>query len=133
MTTADNNKQVQDRQLAEKRFQVGIDAYANGKLEPASEAFNDAEIRFRLIGDFKRAGDARSLIADVQQQQNQLEAAINSYQRAARFYRDADRPLQEAQTLLALGHIERQLAHLDRAQDAYKQAEQLYRKLNAPQ
>ena len=54
----------------------------SGKLDQATEAFGDAEIRFRLVGDFKRAGDARSMIADIQRENNQFQQALNSYQRA---------------------------------------------------
>src|SRR6266446_723846 len=119
--------QTQDEKAAEKRLQVGIDAYYDSKFDIAAEAFSDAEIRFRLLGDFKRAGDARSMLADVQRQNNQLEQAVNSYQRAMKFYRDAGRPLNEAGSALAIGHVERQQAHLDRAQDAYQVAQNLYR------
>src|SRR3989440_6471128 len=113
MTTQSNDKQEKDRQQAENRLQSGLEAYYGGKLDKAAEAFGDAEIRFRLLGDFKRAGDARSMLADVQRQNNQLEQAVNSYQRAIKFYRDADRPLNEAGAALAMGHVERQQAHLD--------------------
>src|SRR5437868_14958828 len=109
---------TQDVTAAEKRLQAGIDAFNDGKLDRAAEAFNDAEIRFRLLGDFKRAGDARSMLADVQRQNNQLEQAVNSYQRAVKFYRDAGLPLNEAGAAPAKGHVERQQALLDRAQDA---------------
>src|SRR5215469_7215796 len=109
---------TQDVNAAERRLQAGITALNNGTLDIAAEAFSDAEIRFRLLGDFKRAGDARSMLADVQRQNNQLEQAVNSYQRAMKFYRDAGRPLNEAGSALAMGHVERQQAHLDRAQDA---------------
>src|SRR5713226_5393030 len=124
MTTQD--KAAQDKTDAEKRFQAGIDAYNEGKLDVAAEAFTDAEIRFRLLGDFKRAGDSRSMLADVQLQNNALEQAVISYQRAMKLYRDAGRPLNEAGSTLALGHVERQLAHLDLAQKAYESAGQLY-------
>ena len=90
MTTQDKEK---DKTAAEQRLQAGIEAYSNGKLEAAAEAFGDAEIRFRLLGDFKRAGDSRSMLADVQRQNNKLEQAVNSYQRAMKLYRDAGRPL----------------------------------------
>ena len=57
MTTADNEKKEKDRRQAEQRLQVGLEGYKSGKLDQATEAFGDAEIRFRLVGDFKRAGD----------------------------------------------------------------------------
>ena len=109
---------AQDEKAAEKRLQAGIDAFYDGKLDAAAEAFSDAEIRFRLLGDFKRSGDSRTMLADVQRQQNQLEQAANSYQKAMQLYKDANRPLNVAGSSLSLGHIERQLAHLDRAQEA---------------
>src|SRR5579885_1508555 len=123
MTTQENESKAQQ---AQRRLQQAFDAYNDGKLDKAEEAFGDAEIHFRLMGDFKRAGDCRFMIADIQRQNNALEKAINSYQRARRLYRDAQRPLNEAASLLAMGHVERQLAHLDRAQDLYQQALQLY-------
>src|SRR5204862_3821863 len=126
MATQDNTVAEKDRQRAEKRLQDGIEAYNDDKLDKAAEAFGDAEIRFRLLGDFKRAGDSRSMLADVQRQNNQLEQATISYQRAMKFYRDAGRPSNEAGAALALGHIERQQAHLDRAQQAYENAWNLY-------
>src|SRR6266516_3327453 len=73
---------TQDEKTAENRLQAGIDAFYAGKLDMAAEVFSDAEIRFRLLGDFKRAGDSRSMLADVQRQNNLLEQAANSYQRA---------------------------------------------------
>jgi len=127
MTIQDNDQREKDRQLAQKRLQAGLKAYQADQLDQAIEAFGDAETRFRLIGDFKQAGDCRALIADVQRQNAAFEQAINSYQRAIKLYRDASRPLLEANCTLSVGHIERQLAHLDRAQDAYQQAQHLYR------
>src|SRR5437870_5589808 len=100
MTTQSNDKQEKDRKLAGKRQQSGLEAYHEGKLDKATEAFGDAEIRFRLLGDFKQAGDCRSLIAEIQSQQNALEQSINSYQRAMKFYRDAQRPVSEANSSL---------------------------------
>ncbi len=120
---------AQDVNAAEKRLQAGITAFNNGTLDIAAEAFSDAEVRFRLLGDFKRAGDSRTMLADVQRQNNMLEQAANSYQRAMNFYRDAGYPLNEAASALSLGHIERQLAHLDRAQESYQneRLESLYK------
>ncbi len=92
---------TQDEKAAEKRLQAGIDAFYDGKLDVAAEAFSDAEIRFRLLGDFKRSGDSRTMLADIQRQQNQLEQAANSYQKAMRLYRDANRPLNEAGSSVA--------------------------------
>src|SRR6266702_4708537 len=80
MTTQSNDKQEKDRQLAGKRQQSGLEAYHEGKLDKAAEAFGDAQ-----------------------------------------------RPVSEASSSLALGHVERQLTHLDRAQDAYQYAQQLFR------
>src|SRR6266704_4556958 len=117
---------TQDKSAAERRLQAGIDAYSQGKPDAAAEAFVEAEKQFRQMGDLKRAGDSRSLLADVQRENNLIEQAITSYQRAMKTYRDAGRPLNEANTALAIGHLERQLAHLDRAQEAYKHAEQVY-------
>ena len=92
---------TQDVKAAEARFQAGIEALQDGKLDVAREAFGDAEIRFRLVGDFKRAGDSRVLIADAQRQNNMLEQAANSYQKAIALYRQANRPLNEASTTLS--------------------------------
>src|SRR5260370_30068353 len=96
---------TQDEKAAEKRLQAGIDAFYDGKLDAAAEAFSDAEIRFRLLGDFKRSGDSRTMLADIQRQKNQLEQAANSYQKAMRLYRDANLPLNEAGSSLSLGHV----------------------------
>src|SRR5437763_13607524 len=115
-----------DKTLAEMRLQAGINAYNDGKLEAAAEAFIEAEKQFREMGDLKRAGDCRSMLADVQRESNLIEQAITSYQRAMRLYREAERPLNEAHAALSIGHLQRQLTHLDKAHDAYKTAEQLY-------
>src|SRR5205814_2531974 len=117
---------TQDHVLAEKRLQEGIAAYNDGKMEIAAEALIEAEKLFRQMGDLKRAGDCRSLLADVQRENNLIEQAITSYQRAMRTYHEAGRPLNEAHAALAIGHLERQLSHLDRAVEAYTHAEQLY-------
>jgi hypothetical protein len=73
MNTQDEKK---DLAAAEQRLQAGIDAYNDSKLDVAAQAFGDAEIRFRLLGNFKRAGDSRSLLAGVQRLNNQLEQAV---------------------------------------------------------
>ena len=125
MATPENAKN--DLQQAEQRLTTAFAAYNEGKLDKATEAFGDAEIRFRTGGDLKRAGDARSMIADIQRTSNQFDQALRSYQRAKRLYHDAQRPLLEAESMLSAGHIERQLAHLDRAQEAYQGAQQIYR------
>src|SRR5215470_4074821 len=117
---------TQDVNAAERRLQAGITALNNGTLDIAAEALSDAEIRFRLLGDFKRAGDSRTMLADVQRQNNQLEQAANSYQKAMRLYKDANRPLNEAESALSVGHVQRQLAHLDRAQESYQHAWNLF-------
>jgi tetratricopeptide (TPR) repeat protein len=127
MTTPDNTKFEIDRQQAEKRLQAGIEAYNDGNLPKAIEALGDAEIRFRLIGDFKRAGDSRSMAADAQHESKQFEQALNSYQRAKNLYKDAHRTLLEANVSLSMGHIEREMIHLDRAQDLYQGALQVYK------
>jgi tetratricopeptide (TPR) repeat protein len=101
--TQDQEKQTQDRQLAEKRQQDGFRAFNEGKLDKAIEAFGDAEIRFRLIGDLKKAGDCRSLIAEAQSQNGEIERAINSYQRASKLYKDASQTALEAGSLLSMG------------------------------
>ena len=93
---------VQDVKAAEQRFQDGIEATQEGRLDRAVEAFGDAEIRFRLAGDFKRAGDSRVLIADAQRQNTMLEQATNSYQKAIKLYQQANQPLNEAGATLAL-------------------------------
>ena len=56
---------AQDKTAAEIRLQSGIDAYNDGKLEAAADAFVAAEKLFRQMGDLKRAGDSRSMLADV--------------------------------------------------------------------
>ncbi|TMD42264.1 MAG: tetratricopeptide repeat protein [Chloroflexi bacterium] len=117
---------TQDHVLAEKRLQEGIAAYNDGKMEIAAEALIEAEKLFRELGDLKRAGDCRSLLADVQRENNLIEQSITSYQRAMKLYQEAGRPLNEAQAALAIGHLERQQSHLDRAQEAYERARELY-------
>src|SRR5579859_3135488 len=117
---------TQDKTPAEMRLQAGMAAYSEGKLEAAADAYIEAEKLFRQAGDVKRAGDSRSLLADVQRENNLLEQAISSYRRAMKLYREAGRPLSEAQAALATGHLERQLGHLDLAQEAYENAEKLY-------
>src|SRR5438045_9725102 len=117
---------TQDKTAAEMRLQAGIDAYNDGQLEVAADAFVEAEKLFRQMGDLKRAGDSRSMLADVQRENNLVEQAITSYQRAMQLYREAGRPLNEANTALAIGHLERQKAHMDRAQDTHHNAPQLY-------
>src|SRR5437588_12331415 len=113
---------TQDKTAAEMRLQAGIDAYNDGKLEAAADAFIEAEKQFRQLGDLKRAGDSRSMLADVQRENNLVEQAITSYHRAVKLYQEAGRPLNEAHATLAIGHLERQLTHLDRAQQAYLDA-----------
>src|SRR5947209_10067 len=115
-----------DRSAAERRFQAGIDAFNDGKMEAAADALIDAEKQFRQIGDLKRAGDSRAMLADVQRENNLVEQALTSFQRAMKLYREAELPLNEANMALAIGHLERQQAHLDRAQESYKHAQQLY-------
>src|SRR5260370_38573738 len=110
---------VQDVKAAEKRFQDGIEAAQDGKLDAAIEAFSDAEIRFRLAGESKRAGDSRALMADAQRQSAMLEQAANSYQKAIKLYRQAKPPLNEACATLALRHIERRNASPAIAQERY--------------
>src|SRR5438445_558476 len=117
---------TQEHVLAEKRLQEGIAAYNDGKMEIAAEALIEAEKLFRELGDLKRAADCRSLLADVQRENNLIEQSITSYQRAMKLYQEAGRPLNEAQAALAIGHLERQQSHLDRAQEAYERARELY-------
>ncbi|HLJ36049.1 MAG TPA: tetratricopeptide repeat protein [Ktedonobacteraceae bacterium] len=118
--------QETEQQRAEKSWQDGIEAYNDGKLERAG-AFADAEIRFRFLGDVKRAGDSCSMLADAQRQNNQLKQAIVSYQRAVKLYQEAGKPLNEASSVLSIGHVERRQAHLDKARNAYLQARDIYR------
>src|SRR5205823_3146553 len=58
---------------------------------------------------------------------NMPEQAIRSYQRALWLYKEAGSPVSEADSYLAIGHIERQRAQLDRAQASYQMARNLYR------
>src|SRR5438874_967902 len=116
MTTSDKEKREQDLQQAETCLNAGSEACNDGKLDQAADAFGEAERRFRLAGDVKRAGESCSLLAAAQLQHNMPEQAIRSYQRALRLYKEADRPVSEADSYLAIGHIERQRAQLDRAQ-----------------
>src|SRR5436305_14408220 len=113
---------TQDHVLAEKRLQEGIAAYNDGKLDIAAEALIEAEKLFRELGDLKRAGDCRSLLADAQRENSLIEQSITSYQRARKLYQEAGRPLNEAQAALAIGHLERQQSRLERAQAAYERA-----------
>ncbi|GER89419.1 hypothetical protein KDW_35810 [Dictyobacter vulcani] len=46
MTTSENEKKEKDRQLAEKRLQVGFTAYNDGKLDQATEAFGTPRFVF---------------------------------------------------------------------------------------
>ena len=84
---------TQDKSIAESRLQAGIDALNDGKMEAAADAFIEAEKQFRQMGDLKRAGDSRALLADIQRDNNLIEQAITSYQRAMKLYREAGRPL----------------------------------------
>jgi len=58
MTIQEHENQARQ---AQQRLQQAFDAYSEGKLDQAEEAFGDAEIHFRLLSDFKRAGDCRSM------------------------------------------------------------------------
>lgn len=69
-----------------------------------------------VLGHFKRAGDSRTIIARIASQDDQFEQSISSYQHAIQLYRDAGCRDDEAQSHLALGHVERQLGHLDQSQ-----------------
>src|SRR5579864_2503858 len=109
--------QETEKLRAEKSLQDGIEAYNDGKLERAAETFADAEIRFRFLGDVKRAGDSCSMLADAQRQNNQLKQAVVSYQRAVKLYQEAGRPLNKASSVLSIGHVERRQAHLDKARN----------------
>src|SRR5260370_17441114 len=97
MTTEDKQKDVT---AAEQRLQAGIDAYNDGELDVAAQAFGDAEIHFRLLGNFKRAGASRSLLAEVQRKNNQFELAVNSYQRPMKLHTEAGRPLNDTRPAL---------------------------------
>lgn len=86
MTTSDNEKRDKDLQQAETYLNAGSEARKDGKLDQAASAFGEAETRFRLAGDLKRAGESCSLLAAAQVQNRMPEQAISSYQRAARLY-----------------------------------------------
>jgi outer membrane protein assembly factor BamD (BamD/ComL family) len=62
MTTQEHESAETERQRAEKRFQDGIEAYNDGKLETAAEAFGDAERRSRVLGAVKQVGDSHTLL-----------------------------------------------------------------------
>lgn len=79
-----------------------------------------------VLGHFKRAGDSRTIIARIASQDDQFEQSISSYQHAIQLYRDAGCRDDEAQSHLALGHVERQLGHLDQAEQDYLIAQSLY-------
>src|SRR6266566_3212959 len=127
MTTSDKEKREKDLQQAETCLNAGSEACKDGKLDQAADAFGEAETRFRLAGDVKRAGDSCSLLAAAQVQHTMPEQAIRSYQRALELYKEAGSPVSEADSYLAIGHIERQLGQLDRAQASYHMAQNLYR------
>lgn len=80
---------TQDTTSAEKRLQDGIDAFSAGKFETAASAFVEAEKQFRQASDLKRAGDSRSLLADMQRENNLIEQAVTSYRRAINLYKEA--------------------------------------------
>src|SRR5437588_12964225 len=104
---------TQEHVLAEKRLQEGIAAYNDGKMEIAAEALIEAEKLFRELGDLKRAGDCRSLLADVQRENNLIEQSITSYKRSMKLYQEVVRPLNEDIESIAIGHIERLYTHVE--------------------
>jgi tetratricopeptide (TPR) repeat protein len=120
-------KREKDLQQAETYLNAGSKARNDGKLGQAADAFEEAERRFRLAGDRKRAGESCSLLAAAQVQNTMPRQAIRSYQRALRLYKEADCPVNEADNFLAIGHIERHLGQLDHAQASYQMAQNLYR------
>jgi len=127
------NSKEQNRQSAEVSFRAGSEAYEAGRLEQAVQSFGDAERSFCLIGDFKRAGDSRAMIAMIEHQNGLLEQSISSYRCVIQLYQDAGSPSDAAASLLALGHVERHLGHLDQAQEAYLMAQSLYQSLQQAQ
>src|SRR5690349_6818720 len=98
MITPDKEKREKDLQQAETYLNAGSEARKDGKLGQAADAFGEAERRFRLAGDLKRAGESRSLLAAAQLQNNMPEQAIRSYQRARRVYKEAGCPVSEAES-----------------------------------
>lgn len=124
----ENSKQ-QGRQSAEEYFRDGVQAYNDGKLEEAMASFARAEKAFSLRGDFKRAGDSRTIIARIASQNDQFEQSISSYRQAIQLYRDAGCREDEAGCELALGYVKRQLGYLEQAEQDYLIAQSLYQSL----
>src|SRR5437588_8550033 len=113
MSTYNRMNQEQDRQAAEESFRRGSGEYTEGWLEQAAITLGNAECFFYLVGDFQRTADSRALIAEIERQIGLLEQSTSSYWCAIQLYRDTGRTGDEAQSLLALGHVERQQGHLD--------------------
>jgi tetratricopeptide (TPR) repeat protein len=133
MITRESRDKEQDRQSAEEHFRVGVQAYDAGDKEQAVKSFGNAESAFCLVGDFKRAGDSRAVIATIEHQNGLLEQSSSSYRRAIQLYRDAGRTGDEAESLLALGHVERHLGHLEQAHATYLMVQSLYQSLQQVQ
>lgn len=129
MSTRSSGDKERDERSAEESYRAGIEAYNEGWLEAAVESFGNAERSFCLIGDLKRAGDSRAMIAMTEHQDGLLEESTGSYRRAIQLYQEASSPGDVADTFLALGHGERHLGHLDQAQEAYRMAQSLYQSL----
>src|SRR5258708_21516182 len=122
MTTGENETKEKDKQRAEKRLQDGIEAYNDGKLDKAAEAVEDAEIRFRLAGDFNRARDSRSMLADIQRLERQFNEAETNYQLALETYRAYKDVFGIIDALLGLGRIYLDQGRLDKAADTFAEA-----------
>src|SRR5260221_6187576 len=119
MTTEDKQKDVT---AAEQRLQAGIDAYNDGELDVAAQAFGDAEIHFRLLGNFKRAGDSRSLLADIQRLERRFQEATANYQYVLEIYESTRDAFGIVDGLLGLGHIYLAQWQLERAADTFAEA-----------
>ncbi len=107
MITRKSGEQAQEKLSAEKSFQFGVQASNDSELEQAAESFGEAQQSFDLRGGFQRAAESPAMIAA--------------------------HPSEEAESLLALGHFERQLGHLDQAVEAYLMAHRLYQALHQVQ
>lgn len=130
MSIRSNEDKERDGHSAEESYRAGIEAHDEGRLDAAAASFGSAERSFCLIGDLKRAGDSRAMIAMIEHQDGLLEQSTSSYRRAIQLYQDANSPDDVAAIFLALGHGERHLGHLYQAQEAYLMAQSLYQSLH---
>src|SRR5438045_2006200 len=106
-----NGEQAQEKPSAEASFLFGVRASTDSELEQAAESSGEAEQSFDLGGDFRRAAESRAMIAALAGQDGLLEQSVSSSRDALQLSRDAGRPSEEAESLLALGHVQRQLGH----------------------